>query len=73
MRSVAETDMAIIRSKRGQGAGGAGAPPGAVKAKYRKRSVSDLLCIFLYYLLTVCLAACDPAWQVSLLQYPGDA
>ncbi|KAF8589361.1 GATA-domain-containing protein [Ramaria rubella] len=38
LRSVAEKDMAIIRSKRGQGSGAAGTAPGAAKAKYRKRS-----------------------------------
>ena len=44
LRSVAEKDMALIRSKRGQGTGGPGAQ-GIVKAKYRKRSVSrDFSC-----------------------------
>lgn len=37
-RSVAEKDMALIRSKRG--AAGAPPAPGGAKAKYRKRSVS---------------------------------
>ena len=40
LRSVAEKDMALIRSKRGQGNGGPAGAQGATKAKYRKRSVS---------------------------------
>ncbi|KAF8508102.1 GATA zinc finger-domain-containing protein, partial [Hysterangium stoloniferum] len=37
-QSIAQKDMEIIRSKRGQGMGGAGGPAGQAKAKYRKRS-----------------------------------
>jgi hypothetical protein len=45
LQSMAQKDMEIIRSKRGQGAGSAGGPPGQAKAKYRKRSVRVFFCL----------------------------
>ena len=65
LRSVAEKDMEIIRSKRAQqavGAGGGGGTgsgaQGAVKPKYRKRSVSRVFDFALFQVLTGMRAVC---------------